>query len=54
MLILDWGDMMRYGLLQMLRRRQALLTPNIPKTNYSILEQSTGIAEVMKATLGLE
>ncbi|GJX40184.1 FACT complex subunit SSRP1-like protein [Tanacetum coccineum] len=51
---LDWGDMMRYGLLRMLRRRQSLLTPNIPKTNYSMLEQSTGIAGVTKATLGLE
>ncbi|GJT70331.1 hypothetical protein Tco_1029617 [Tanacetum coccineum] len=31
MLILDWGDIMRYGLLRMLRRRKSLLTPNIPK-----------------------
>ncbi|GJV59070.1 hypothetical protein Tco_1465170 [Tanacetum coccineum] len=31
MLILDWGDMMRYGLLRMLWGRQSLLTPNIPK-----------------------
>ncbi|GKC21021.1 hypothetical protein Tco_1023171 [Tanacetum coccineum] len=29
-----------------------LLTPNIPKTNYSMLERSTGIARVTKATLG--
>ncbi|GKC20471.1 hypothetical protein Tco_1022621 [Tanacetum coccineum] len=45
---------MRYGLLRMLRRRQPLLTPNFPKVNYSMLERSTGIAGVTKATLGPE
>ncbi|GKC73328.1 hypothetical protein Tco_1119211 [Tanacetum coccineum] len=52
--MLDWGDMMRYGLLRMLRRRQPLLTPNFPKVNYSMLERSTGIAGVTKATLDPE
>ncbi|GKD77171.1 hypothetical protein Tco_1339792 [Tanacetum coccineum] len=32
MLILDWGDMMRYGLLRILWGRQSQLTPNIPET----------------------
>ncbi|GKF14255.1 hypothetical protein Tco_0055717, partial [Tanacetum coccineum] len=47
-------SLMRYGLLQMPRRRQSLLTTNIPKTNYSMLERSAGIARVTKATLGPE
>ncbi|GJY76183.1 hypothetical protein Tco_0481299 [Tanacetum coccineum] len=34
------------------RGRQSLLTPNIPKANYSILERSTGIAGLTKAILG--
>ncbi|GKC90161.1 hypothetical protein Tco_1150810, partial [Tanacetum coccineum] len=45
---------MRYGLPQMLRGRQSLLTPNFTKVNYSMLERSTGIAGVTKATLGSE
>ncbi|GKC09619.1 hypothetical protein Tco_1001229 [Tanacetum coccineum] len=44
--------MMRYRLLRMLRGRQSLLTPNFSKVNYSMLERSTGIAGVTKATLG--
>ncbi|GJV56000.1 hypothetical protein Tco_1457005 [Tanacetum coccineum] len=46
--------LMRYGLLRMLRRRQSLSTSNFPKVNYSMLEWSTGIAGVTKATLGPE
>ncbi|GJR77675.1 hypothetical protein Tco_0090040 [Tanacetum coccineum] len=50
----DWENMMRYGLLRMLRRRQPLLTPNFPKVNYSMLERSTRIAGGTKATLDPE
>ncbi|GJY41296.1 reverse transcriptase domain-containing protein, partial [Tanacetum coccineum] len=45
---------MRYGLPRMLKGRQSLLTPNFPKVNYSMLERSTRIAGVTKATLGSE